>query len=156
MTAVAPLLSHDLQMNVTSMTRLVAVAALLGIPLAACGSSNAASTNTSTSDRAAARPTSFDSIEDLRDAAVAAGLDCPDWHLSTRSAPAVAGGDCSDDAALSLYPDSASALDGAHALSDLLGGAGMDYTLRVGENWVISGDSAAPLDDLGGNVISGP
>lgn len=139
------------------MTRLTAAfvsgAALASLALVTGCGSNGSDESNATSD--GARDGGFESLTDLRDAAVSAGLDCPTWSLA--AVDSGEGGLCGDSASVNLFADHAAAQAAAEELSDLLGGMGMDYTLLVGDNWFISADNAAELkDDLGGELVTGP
>jgi hypothetical protein len=101
----------------------------------------------------------YSDVLELRDAAVDAGLDCPDWER-TSDEDTKATGACSDDAVLILYRDADGRKTGVaemvktHQEFNKMLGADVPQTLLVGDNWVINSPDAADLaDDLGGEVI---
>ncbi len=141
--------------------------------LAACGNSQSsetssqplastapASTPAATPSTSAAAPTgnkgSFEKVEELRDAYVAAGGSCPTWVLSNVVETAIESGDCSDSSVLSIYSSTSEASDAAETIRDLNDQAGMDSTLLLGENWIIIAEDVATVEPvLGGILITG-
>jgi hypothetical protein len=133
----------------TSMkTPLAGCAALVcAVLLAGCGSDEAGSTT----DEGGG----FESLNELREAAVDAGLDCQTWT----PAPVESGdgAHCGESVRLNWFADDDAARDAAEELSETLRDVGIAYTLLLGDNWFISADDADELqDDLGGEVVTGP
>lgn len=94
---------------------------------------------------------SYRSVEDLRDAFVAAGGDCPEWEQTNQIKAAAESGTCSSSNVLSIYSSDATR-DGA---VEILKAISDNINLLVGENWVINDDSVQDLDPaLGGTLVS--
>lgn len=85
----------------------------------------------------------YSTIEEFRDAAIEAGLECPSWAERTGSTYAAAAGDCSDSAVLSIF-SSESQRDEQVAVLKSITIKGEGQPLLVGPNWMING----PLEDL--------
>lgn len=105
----------------------------------------------------------YDTIEELREAAVEAGVDCPDWNQTDQMRHAAASGDCSDEVVLSIY-SSQGALDnqleymieGREEMEELLGDDTLfddDEPVLVGPNWIINAPNPEQVqEELGGTL----
>ena len=95
-------------------------------------------------------PATFKTVEDLRDAFVRAGGECPEWEQSNHIPLAAESGTCSDSNVLSIYTsqkDRDELVDGFKSIA--LEGS----TILVGENWIINDPSVRDLDPALGGVI---
>lgn len=93
------------------------------------------------------------SVEEVRDAFVAAGGEC-DWERTDRITVAAESGDCSGRTVISIY---ATEQDLDDAVSTLRGNTPMKLNLLVGDNWIINSPEAEGMDDvLGGEWITEP
>jgi hypothetical protein len=95
----------------------------------------------------------YNTLNELRDAAVASGFECSGWTTT----PAPNGwqrGDCSDSV-LALFPDKDVRDDAVDALQRMHDIAKTDaYPVLVGENWLINSPQAPDLQDaMGGDVV---
>ncbi|BDZ42978.1 hypothetical protein GCM10025865_22770 [Paraoerskovia sediminicola] len=117
----------------------VLAAGLLVTGLAACSSddgSTDSSTDASTAAASASAPavvkdTEYRIVDDLKDAAVAAGLACDDWTTIDPVAPAWQVGTCGDST-LTLYRAQEDKTQGADAARD-----DADAVVLVGPNWTV-------------------
>lgn len=97
-------------------------------------------------------PDTYQSVEELKDAFVAAGGDCPEWEQSNHVKAAAESGTCSASNVLSIYT-SQSATEDALAIYKSIAQPGA--TLLVGENWIINDPSAQDFATaLGGTFVS--
>ena len=90
-------------------------------------------------------------VVDLRDAAKAAGFDCPAWQQHNRVTMAVESGSCSGSDVLSIYQGPEDAAYAAMSITTFV----QPRHLLVGENWIInaSADRLRELQPkLGGNL----
>jgi hypothetical protein len=139
-----------------------------GILLVALGSGCGADDLTPESTRPAAEPTStgptpdskYGTVEELREAAVDAGLYCKRWRQPNAVALAAESGSCSGDDVLATYAsegDLQRQLDQEKENSDMLAEYGIEETpVLVGPNWTIKSPDAPGLqEELGGTVVSG-
>lgn len=102
---------------------------------------------------------SYGTVEQLRDAAVAAGYPCPAWKLENKVTLAAQSGQCSDADVFSTFASSGdlqSQLDSYKGTDDMLADAGVDVDPHlVGPNWIITGPGVDALQGtLGGTVVS--
>ena len=106
----------------------------------------------------------YETIENLRDAAVEAGVMCPDWEQTNNMKFAAASGECSDVTSMSIY-SSPGALDNQlegmvearELLTELLDGdtSTLDENepVLVGPNWIINAPNPAAIQQkLGGTL----
>lgn len=104
---------------------------------------------------------SFDTVEELKDAAVAAGYECPAWEQDDELTLATESGHCSDSDVFSIY-DADSIQKGKDqelANKEMLMASGIESTSSVaGKNWIINpgSESSAVLlqSKLGGELIT--
>ena len=90
-------------------------------------------------------------VLELKDAAVAAGYECPSWTQDDRVAAAAQSGTCSDADVFTVWTNE----EAKQAMIGLLKSLG-DASLLVGPNWVINGEDAPALqEELGGTVVTG-
>lgn len=90
----------------------------------------------------------YSDVLELRDAAMDAGLQCPDWERTSDTT-----GTCSEADVLILSDDIDAEVD---HLMEFAKDYGVPVTLLVGDNWVVNSPDAADLkDDLGGEVVTG-
>ncbi len=101
---------------------------------------------------AASYPATFRSVEELRDAFVAAGGDCPAWQQTNQIPLAAESGTCSDSNVLSIYSSTADRDELVRGYKSI---ATSDSAILVGENWVINDKSVRDLDPaLGGTLVT--
>ena len=113
---------------------------LLSILLVACGGDG--------SER-------YDTLTQLRDAAVAAGLECPAWETMTRLDGSLRG-DCSSTALVVLFSDQGQRDDAVDALREANDfEAAYSYPVLVGENWLVNSPQAPDLQNfMRGEVVT--
>lgn len=100
----------------------------------------------------ASYPATFRSVEELRDAFVRAGGDCPDWKQTNQIPLAAESGTCSDSNVLSIYSSTA---DRDKLVTRYKEIASEDSVILVGENWVINDKAVRDLDPtLGGTLVT--
>lgn len=96
----------------------------------------------------------YGSVVELRDAAVAAGLECPNWRQSNKVTAAAESGTCSSSTVLSTYlseRDKREVVANHKQFNDMLDD---DDPVLVGPNWIINSPQAAELQQLlGGTVV---
>ena len=98
---------------------------------------------------------SYGTIEELRDAAEKAGLECPDWDLHNKATYAASSASCSNSIGLATYT-SDSQLDKQLEAWKVVGEMIVLERL-VGENWTIDTDDPEALQKkLGGTVFRTP
>lgn len=97
----------------------------------------------------------YDTLTQLRDAAVAAGLECPSWETMTRQDGSLRG-DCSSTALFVLFSDKGQRDDAVEALREANDfEAAYSYPVLVGENWLVNSSLAPDLQDaMGGEVVT--
>lgn len=98
--------------------------------------------------------TTYSSVEDLRDAAIDAGLECSSWEQDNKALNAAESGSCADRKyVFSTYATEAdlqAAVSRSATWADLLE---TDEAAVIGENWIIKGPDVEDLaKDLGGTV----
>ncbi len=99
-------------------------------------------------------PQSYETIDDLVGAYVAAGQDC-DWEQNDEVEGSLASGTCSDSSVLSLWLDSGDALNSAQNLADFAADYDIKVKLLVGPNWLINDPDVVNLQKvLGGQIVS--
>ncbi|WP_146137431.1 hypothetical protein [Gulosibacter molinativorax] len=130
-----------------SATGLLATFGLASLALAGCAGGGGDATPSVTGE-----PTSYESVEELRDAYVAAGGECPNWEeLDPGDYDAVAGR-CSDQVVISVYNDPSQIEGVVQSALDLA----IPAHLLVGENWIINTPNPEDfVDALGGGVVTG-
>lgn len=115
--------------------------------LAGCSSAPAPSETTAVS-----YPATYRSVEDLRDAFVSAGGDCPAWEQTNQIPLAAESGTCSSSNVLSIYSSTADRDELVRGYKSI---ATNDSVILVGENWVINDKSVRDLDPaLGGTIVT--
>ncbi len=96
---------------------------------------------------------SYGSVEDLRDAYVAAGGDCDGWSQDNQVTLAAESGVCDSNTVLSTYTSQDAKEEivaTVKAVGDVIGG----YSLLVGVNWIInSPDAKDAREVLGGTLV---
>lgn len=98
---------------------------------------------------------SYGTIEELREAAEKAGLECPDWDLHNKATYAASSASCGDSAGLATYT-SDSQLDKQLEAWKMIGEMIVLERL-VGENWTIdTSDPEALQKKMGGTVFRTP
>ncbi|ROS78455.1 hypothetical protein [Cellulomonas sp. PhB143] len=129
----------------------LAVAALAGCSSSDDdASSDASSSAAAPSSPAVVKNTEYRSIDDFKDAVVAAGLTCDDWTTTDATEPAWQTGTCDGDVTLTLYASQENKdADAATARKD------SSVAVLVGPNWTVVGsaddvDAVAPK--LGGST----
>lgn len=126
-------------MRITPARTLVAAAAL-GLVLAGCATedvSDAGADATPTTDTAPLiADTEYRVIDDLKDAAVQAGLECDDWTVASELSETTWQEGTCGDVTLSLYR----AQEDKDATVDAYAG---DDTVLVGPNWTVTGPQDA-------------
>jgi hypothetical protein len=128
----------------------VVIAAVSILLLSGCASAPRAAPTASTTPTAAPAA-SYKTVEDLRDAFVKAGGDCPSWEESNNVTLAAQSGDCSGKTVLSIYLSEAS----RDQVIVNLKGLDIGVHLLVGDNWIINTpDPAAFADELAGTVVT--
>lgn len=143
------------------MRPLVVVPALVSLLLlAGCGGSGdapasepAASASPSPDVEADA---SYDTAEDLRDAAVGAGYDCPAWKEVIRNTGASSAGSCSEADLFSVYDEELDVTEQKaqwQRNDELLDGEAKPWL--IGPNWIINSAGAPQLQRLLGGTLAG-
>lgn len=117
------------------------------LTLAACGS-----------DTPQAEPSStevlvqeYSSVTELKDAAVAAGYECPSWTQSNHVTAAAQSGSCSDEDVFSTYLSETAVQDNVEDLKSF-----GEIHLLVGPNWIINVEQPSLdmlAEGLGGTVV---
>ena len=97
----------------------------------------------------------YESLTDLRDAAIKAGYRCVTWTQDNRVTAAAESGSCSDSDVFSIYITEADTSAAATRLKAI----GGETHLLVGPNWIINADSTASVTQLknalGGTAVLG-
>lgn len=75
----------------------------------------------------------YESVTELRDAAIAAGYECPSWVQSNNVKNASESGTCTDADVFAVYPSSEAVQETVDAAKASFGGVWL-----VGENWTIN------------------
>lgn len=121
--------------------RRAAVALAVAVLLAACGR--------------AAPSQRYETILDLRAAAVSAGMQCPQWRVSIRHDGSQLG-TCSATAIVVLFDDAEQRDAAVEDLRQTLERVDLPFTVLVGENWMIDAPEVPQLAGaLGGSLVSG-
>lgn len=98
---------------------------------------------------------SYGTVEDLRDAAMKAGLDCPNWDKHNKAIYAASSASCSDSIGFATYTGEAQLnkqLSAWKTLGDLV-----ELERLVGVNWTIdTHDPEALQKKMGGTVFRTP
>ncbi len=121
---------------------------VVGMGLASVVALGACGAGSSTSE-----PATYGSVEELKNAAVEAGLDCPDWEKTNQVVNAAQSGQCDGNSVLATYSTDAdlqATLDGARDLAEL---APIFGTWLVGPNWTINSPQAEELQPRLGGVV---
>lgn len=96
--------------------------------------------------------TTYENVEALRDAFVAAGGQCPQWEPIDPGKYTAEAGRCSDSIVLAVYADPAELADAVQRAKDLA----VPAHLLVGENWLLNIDEPQTyVGALGGTVVTG-
>jgi hypothetical protein len=143
-----------------SVMRLIAPAIALSLSavalLAGCASSAPAAEpaeEPTPTQEAPAGPVEYGSIDDLRDAYIAAGGDCDAWEQTNVVTLSAESGDCANgDGVLMTFTSEENrdeAVDGLTEFADMIGS-----NLLVGPNWVINAaDVREVRDGMGGGTL---
>lgn len=138
---------------------LIVLAALVG-----CGGSS----DTPVGEQTSAEPTptspavekdaSYGSVMDLRDAAIEAGLPCPNWKQTDVVEGAAESGTCSGDSVLATFAtdqDLQHALDNLRSMQQLFEKQNLPFNpVLVGPNWTVNASNSDQLQTvLGGTVL---
>jgi hypothetical protein len=89
------------------------------------------------SEQAASGPrqaVTYGSLVSLRDAAIAAGYECPEWKQDNRAKLAAESGQCSDSDRFSTYVTESEVAEAVAGLKSF----GIELSLLVGPNWLIN------------------
>lgn len=97
-------------------------------------------------------PTSYESIEELRDKYVEAGGECPEWEELDPGEFDAEAARCSDQVVITVYNDTSQIEDVVQRALDLA----IPAHLLVGENWIVNTPTPENfVDALGGVVVTG-
>ncbi|RRJ87315.1 hypothetical protein EG850_05795 [Gulosibacter macacae] len=97
-------------------------------------------------------PSSYESVESIRDAFVAAGGACPAWEAIDPGDYDAEAGRCDDSTVIAVYKDPAELADVVKRATELA----TETHLLVGENWVLNTPNPQDfVDALGGTVVTG-
>lgn len=105
--------------------------------------------------RAGSDAPQYSSVEDLVDAAVAAGYACPAWTQTDQVKSALESGACSQDDVFSIYADSEATQAAVDKIVSVSAGY-VEVGLLAGPNWIVN--TAQPAlgqlaSRLGGNLV---
>jgi len=98
----------------------------------------------------------YETLEDLRDAYAATGVDCSDWVQTDSYSEALSSGSCSDNDLLAIFVDNEAVLMSVETTAESLYNLESDteISLLVGDNWRITTDDAEGLAlKLGGEPV---
>lgn len=112
-------------------------------------SSGSASPSAGAASAAVEKDATYDSVVALKDAAVAAGLECADFQETNSEPNASQSGECADTAVLAIY---ASTADQDKWLDSVASGTEKQVVLS-GPNWTIKYADAESLQSKLGGVI---
>lgn len=137
----------------------IATAVLIAgsLALAGCGSSSAAESEPTPSvTTPPADGGTYATVEELKDAFVAAGGSCPAYEQSNIVTLAAESAECSSEAVLSTYLSSSDITQLIQENKDIAEQYDIEFSSwLVGENWVINAPGAEELHEkLGGTVVS--
>lgn len=125
-------------------TRVIAVtaaAAALALAVGGCGGPE--------------KDASYGSVNEFRDALVAAGYDCPDWKQTDDVPSAAQSGRCSTKDKLMTFSTTDDRDHIVDTFKDFMGGLGMEVHLLVGPNWILnSADADQMQKKIGGSVVT--
>lgn len=127
----------------------VAAAGLLGLGLLAGCSSSGSSDSTPSASAGVEKDASYSSVMALKDAAVAAGLDCPDYEQTNDAENSSESATCGDDTVLAIY---ASTADQDKTLAAVQASSEKQILLS-GPNWTVKSPDAESLQGQMGGVI---
>ncbi|MFD2673816.1 hypothetical protein [Gulosibacter bifidus] len=97
------------------------------------------------------KPTSYDSLEALRDAFIAAGGECPSWEEIDPGDYDAQAGRCNDKVVIAIYNKPEELEHAIQRSKDLAVGT----HLLVGNNWMINVENPQDfVDALGGRTVS--
>ena len=131
---------------------LAALAISASLALAGCSGLPGAPGTEASVPAITGKPTSYASIEELRDAYVAAGGECNEWEPLDAGKTDGQGGYCNSKTTLAVFgnPD-----DLAATVKNTIDLAGTVHLL-VGENWVVNTPNPQDfVETLGGTITSG-
>lgn len=99
----------------------------------------------------------YGTVEDLRDAAVAAGFECKRWKQTNLVATAAESGECGRDSVFATFASEGDLQEQIEVYRDVDKLLGKDASPRlVGPNWIINSPEAPELQpELGGTVENG-
>lgn len=97
-------------------------------------------------------PTSYESVESVRDAFVAAGGECPTWEAIDPGNYDAEAGRCDDSTVIAVYKNPTELADAVKRATELA----TETHLLVGENWLLNTPNPQDfVDALGGTVVTG-
>ena len=121
------------------------------IPVAAASLLLAGCTQGSSIPQKTGEPTSYGTVEELRDAFVVAGGTCDNWETIDPGDYDAVAGRCSDSVVIAVYNKPAELEDAIKRATELAVGT----HLLVGENWMINIENPQDfVDELGGRTVS--
>ena len=101
-------------------------------------------------------PGSYEGVEDLKNAFVDAGGNCPDWDQHDKGQLSLESGSCGKSSALSYFGENTEAIDTTRETFDLL-----EIPYIVGQSWIIQTSDVDGVegghrmaDELGGELIN--
>lgn len=101
-----------------------------------------------------AYPETYSSVEELRDAFVKAGGECPEWEQRNQVSLSAESGECSSQTVLSIYSsesDRDQVVNTQKELHKMVDMGGMH--LLVGANWIINDPNVKDLDRAIGGIF---
>ena len=136
------------------MIKTYSLLALAVLALAGC-SGEPAPASTPTSPPVAQ---SYASVVELKDAAVAAGYDCPNWVQSNRITLAASSGECSTRDTFAVYLTEQDVSTAVQKHKSFGKSFGTEVSLLVGPNWIINSKPATGLgtlrEGMGGMLVA--
>lgn len=131
------------------------IAVLAAIPLVLTGLAACGGDDSDAASSSSAPPATYDSVVELKNAAVEAGYTCTSWKQDDRVQNAAQSGQCSDSDVFSTYLTS----DAVQSTITGLKSLGSGVHVLAGENWIINAPSSklpALRDELGGTIVKAP
>jgi hypothetical protein len=133
---------------------------LVALTITGCGSGKASEAPAATATTIATTPPTaqrYQTVAALKEAAVAAGMSCPNWVQDNVVQAAAESGTCSDDSVLSTYATDADlqfALENLQAMNEMAKEKNVPVDPQlIGPNWIINAPGADKLaPKLGGTV----
>lgn len=95
-------------------------------------------------------PSRFETVEELRDALIAGGYDCPAWKRDDRVTLALQSGECSTQDVLMIFTGESAVHEAVQNFKE------MGTTVVVGENWIVNPRAAITVTHaIGGTIVRG-